>query len=195
MYASLPKVTDLLSDFCTASATSWPAAPTRPAMASSGAFGSSGLPAAPSGRLAAAAAHRAALRDIDADNISDDNGDNKSRCGQECRHFPESCILHIHISAITIYGNETKRLYSAIGDIDTVDDSRLRRDFASYLCEAQCKASVVRSHCGLGHLCGAKVIKAVSCGQFRKRCLRNSPCWVYKAPLCRRSRHRRAKGR
>ena len=81
--ASLPKVTDLLSAFRTASATSWPAAPTRPAMASSGAFGSSGLPAAPSGRLAAAAAHRAALRDCDDSGGEVIGGGGESKCDQD----------------------------------------------------------------------------------------------------------------
>ena len=41
--------------------------------------------------------------------------------------------------------NRTQSLYSigAIEDLETFDDSRLRRNFASVICEGRCKASVV----------------------------------------------------
>ena len=60
--ADATETTDLLSDFRTASDAFASCGPARPAMASSGACGSCGLPAAPGGRQAAGAAHRAAPR-------------------------------------------------------------------------------------------------------------------------------------
>ena len=59
--AGATETTDLLSDFRTASDAVASCGPARPAMASSGACGSCGLPAAHDDRLAAGAAHRAAL--------------------------------------------------------------------------------------------------------------------------------------
>ena len=125
-------------------------------MASSGAFGSSGLPAAPSGRLAAAAAHRAALRDVDVDTGAVDSGSCESERDQAHGCSPIRVIGIDAIGVSLLSGEKTYRLYNAIGDIETFDDSRLRRKFASCQCVAQCKASVVHSHYGPEHLCDAK---------------------------------------
>ena len=83
-------------------------------------------------------------------------------------------------------------VYTAVGNLETFDDSRLRRNFASVGCEGQCKASVVHSHYGLDRQCCAwEGRKADSCGLCTGKPAQK-PCWVYYAPRCRQSRHRRA---
>lgn len=81
---------------------------------------------------------------------------------------------------------------SAIGDFETFDDSLLWRNFASVVCECQCKASVVGQSLRPGEASRCEGGKSVSCGRqvgLRPCC---PPCWGYYAPLCRRRRHRRA---
>ena len=68
----------------------------------------------------------------------------------------------------------------------------LRRNFAFYQCEGQCKPSVVHSHYGLEHLCGARVGKRSAAVVLAATRPPKPPCWVYYAPRCRHSRHRRA---
>ena len=87
--------------------------------------------------------------------------------------------------SLSIYSN------GAIEDLETFDHSRLRRNFASVICEGQCKAFVVGHSLRPTALVQCEGDKAVSCG--RKDATRASfpPCWVYYAHQCRRSRHRR----
>ena len=113
-------------------------------MASSGAYGSCGLPAAPGAPLAAGAAHRAAMRDIGSDNISVGGGDSEGECHQERECYSDLVVPPIqHISVIAIWRNETLCNYTAIGDFETSFDTRLRRNFAAVVCKAQCKPFVV----------------------------------------------------
>ena len=98
-------------------------------------------------------------------------------------------------SSSSIYqDNRTQSLYSigAIEDLETFDDSRLRRNFASVICEGRCKASVVEHSLRPTASVQCKGDKAVSCG--RKAATRASfpSCWGYMAHQCRWSRHRRA---
>ena len=152
-------------------------------------------PSRPAGcRLPADASHRAAVVDI-----ADSGGPRmfaalrQRPCLRECcpaigcRHptilLPQRLQLSISIYCIT-----------AIQDLKTNDDSRLRRNFVSVVCECQCKASVVHSHYGLNRqCCGSGSRKAVSCGICTGKPAQKS-CWGYSAPLCRRSSKRRATG-
>ena len=70
--------------------------------------------------------------------------------------------------------------------------SALRRNFLSYQREGQCKPSVVHSHYGLEHLCGAKGQKRSAAVVLAATRPPKPPCWGYYAPRCRQSRHRRA---
>ena len=68
----------------------------------------------------------------------------------------------------------------------------LRRNFPSVVCQGQCKPSVVHSHYGLEHLCGARVGKRSAAVVLTATRPPKPPCWGYYAPRCRHSRHRRA---
>ena len=152
-------------------------------------------PSRPAGcRLPAAAGHLAAVVDI-----ADSGGPRRFAalrqrpCLREycpaidCRHptIPLHQRLQLPLSLYCI---------TAIGDFETFDDSRLRRNFASVVCECQCRASVVHSHYGLDRqCCGSGSRKAVSCGICTGKPAQK-PCWGYLAPLCRQSRQRRAAG-
>ena len=101
------------------------------------------------------------------------------------------------IGVLLPYIKTTERslsIYSigAIEDLETFDYSRLRRNFASVICEGRCKASVVEHSLRPTASVQCEDDKAVSFG--RKAATRASfpPCWVYYAHQCRRSRHRRA---
>lgn len=144
------------------------------------------------GRLPAAAGHRAAVVFIDA-SAGDTSGgsSNQQQCQRECSYLPIGVIAIYRDKSqyrhSTIYG-----CYSAIGSFETFDYSRLRRNFAFYQREGQCKASVVHSHSGLNHLCcGSRGRKADSSGLCTGKPAQK-PCWGYYAPRCRQSRHRRA---
>ncbi len=123
-------------------------------MVSSGAFGSSGLPAAPSGRPAAHAAHRAALRDVDVDIAVVDSGGGESRCGQECVCSAIHCTGIDAIGVSLLYGEKTYCCYAAIGDFESFEDSPLRGNIAAVVCEAQCKDLTIGHSFGLGHFPG-----------------------------------------
>ena len=62
---------------------------------------------------------------------------------------------------------------TAIGDIDTIDDSRLRRKFWAYQREGQCQASVVEHSLRPRALVVCEVRKAVSCGHWRLQAATN----------------------
>ena len=108
--------TDLLSAFSTASATLWPAAapPTRPA----------------AGRLAAVAAHRATGEDVDAGNIAEGTEYAAYVPYQESGDIAIHCIGTCTIGVILLYGRKTCCFYSAIREIETIDDSRLTARFS-----------------------------------------------------------------
>ena len=53
-----------------------------------------------------------------------------------------------------------------IGDFETFDDSRLRRNFASVVCECQCKPSVVEHSLRATTSVRCEGDNAVSCGRF-----------------------------
>ena len=103
--------TDLLSAFSTASATLWPAAapPTRPA----------------AGRLAAAAAHRAAgvYCDVLAGGSIAEDGYCVLFQVRRCNSI--GVIGTAAIECSILYGDKTYCFYTAIGDFETFNDSRL----------------------------------------------------------------------
>ena len=111
------------------------------------------------------------------------------------RQWVLGCITAINVSLPYIKTSERHpSIYSigAIEDLETFDYSRLRRNFASVICEGQCKAFVVEHSLRPTASVQCEGDKAVSCG--RKAATRASfpPCWGYMAHQCRRSRHRRA---
>ena len=125
--------------------------PARPAKASSGASGSYGLPAAPGGRQAAGAAHRAAPRDC-----HHRGGRHPHRQGEiECES--ESAGSYPHSSVGTIREDETRlprcsaprsegcSTLQPIEEYETNNDSRLRRKFAFVQCEI-CTGPFVGEH-------------------------------------------------
>ena len=150
-------------------------------------------PARPAtGRLPAGAGHRAAvvvLR-IHCGNSADSIG-----CHQSERRWVLGCLTAIGVSIPYLKTRERyPSIYSigAIEDLETFDYSRLRRNFASVICEGQCKAFVVGHSLRPTASVQCEGDKAVSFG--RKAATRASfpPCWDYMAHQCRRSRHRRA---
>ncbi len=113
-------------------------------------------------RPAAAAAHRAALRDVDVDIGAVDNGSGVSRYDQ-ARGCSPICVTGISAIGVSLlYCDKTYRLYSAIGNFDSFDDSRLWRNFASCRCVAQCKALTIGHSFGLERFPCAKGIKRSS---------------------------------
>ena len=68
----------------------------------------------------------------------------------------------------------------------------LRRNFASVVCGGQCKPFVVGHSLRATAASRCEGRKMVSCGRQVGLRPRYPPCWVYYAPLCRQSRHRRA---
>ena len=152
-------------------------------------------PARPAaGRLPAAAGHRAAVVDINVIDGSSDYGSlNQSQYHRMCCLLPIGGIAIYRdlrqVNCVLICG-----CYTAIGENDTFDYSRLRRNSAFYQCEGQCRASVVHSHYGLDRqCCGRESRKAVRCCLYAGKPAQKH-CWGYSAPLCRQSRQRRATG-
>lgn len=90
-----------------------------------------------------AAGHRAAVVDIA------DNGGPSGFVAFHQRSCLRECCPPIGCHRHTIHLHQRLQLsipilsVTAIGDIETFDDSRLRRTFASVRCGGQCKASVV----------------------------------------------------
>ena len=107
--------TDLLSAFSTASATLWPAAapPTRPA----------------AGLLPATAGHRAAGVDLDAGSIGGNGSYSVCVLYQESRCIAILSIGTYAIGDTLLYVKKASYSYTAIGDFETVDDSRLTAKF------------------------------------------------------------------
>ena len=123
-------------------------------------------PSRPAGcRLPAAAGHRAAVVDI-----ADSGGPRRfatlhqRSCLCECYppigcHYPAILPyqrLQVPISIFSV---------TAIGDFETFDDSRLRRNFASVVCEGQCKPFVVEHSLRATAASRCEGRKVVSCGR------------------------------
>ena len=134
-------------------------------------------PARPAaGRLPADAGHRAAVVDCDA--IAGTGCYrclDQSRYQRRCRILPTSVVaIYRDLSQYPMRSCCTP--HSAIGDFETFDNSRLRRNFASYQLERQCRASVVHSHYGLQRqCCGRESRKAVSCCLYAGRAVKEEP--------------------
>ena len=117
------------------------------------------------GRLPAAAGHRAAV-------VDDNAGSDVSIAGSILCTLYLMCE-YVHIGNIgttaivgsLLYGKKTFCYSTAIGDIETYDDSRLRRNFASVRCESQCKASVVGQSLRPKASVRCEGRKEVSCGR------------------------------
>ena len=76
-------------------------------------------------------------------------------------------------------------------DLETFYYSRLRRNFASVVCEGQCKAFIVGHSLRPTASVQCKGDNAVSCGRKAVQRASFPPCWSYMAHQCRRRRHRR----
>lgn len=99
------------------------------------------LPAA--GRLPAAAGHRAAVSDCDDSAIGSGNV-RVFYLRMYCSTIGDCAIaVHLLYRRIMHCCSTLPICYTAIGDIETFDDSRLRRNFASVQCEGRCWPSVV----------------------------------------------------
>ena len=164
----------LASAFRTASVASLPAAiPARPA----------------AGRLPAGAGHRAAVVVL---RIHCGSYEDSVGCHQSERRWLLDGLTPIGVPLPYIKTTERSLSIYSIGDIEdleTFDYSRLRRNFASVVCEGQCKAFVVEHSLRPIASVQCEGDKAVSFG--RKAATRASfpPCWDYMAHQCRRSRH------
>ena len=117
------------------------------------------------GQLAAAAAHCAA----------GSNRDDSAAGGCRLRAFCQRgcrCVVAAGVGVSLIPYQKTSHLLSylcisvsAIGDFETFDDSRLRRNFASVVCGCRCKASVVGHSLRPGAALRCEGGKSVSCGR------------------------------
>ena len=167
----------LASAFRTASVASLPAAfPARPA----------------AGRLPAGAGHRAAVVVL---RIHCGSYEDSVGCHQSERRWLLDGLTPIGVPLPYIKTTERSlSIYSigAIEDLETFDYSRLRRNFASVICEGQCKAFVVGHSLRPTASVQCEGDKAVSFGRKAAQRASFPPCWVYHAHQCRRSRHRRA---
>lgn len=149
-------------------------------------------PARPAaGRLPAGAGHRAAVVVL---RIHCGSYEDSVGCHQSERRWLLDGLTPIGVPLPYIKTTERSlSIYSigAIEDLETFDYSRLRRNFASVICEGQCKAFVVGHSLRPTASVQCKGDNAVSCG--RKAVQRTSfpPCWSYMAHQCRRRRHRR----
>ncbi len=130
-----------------------------------GCFAACGFPRPAGCRLPAAAGHRAAVVDI-----ADSGGPRRfvtlhqRPCLCECYpsigcHRPailQYQRLQLHISLYCV---------TAIGVFETFGDSRLRRNFASVVCEGQCKPFVVEHSLRATAASRCEGRKVVSCGR------------------------------
>lgn len=149
-------------------------------------------PSPKAGRLPVAAGHRAAVVDIG----DDAGGGGVLRSLYWCESH---CIIVVGYVVPLIPYQKTN--YSApylsvaitsIGDNETFDYSRLRRNFASVICECQCKPSVVEHSLRATASVRCEGDNAVSCARKVARMAPFPACWGYYAPRCQRCRHRRA---
>lgn len=116
-------------------------------------------------RLPAAAGHRAAVVEI-----ADIGGPRGlvASCQRSCLR---KCYPPIGCRRSAIHLHQRLQLpipilsVTAIGDIETFHDSRLRRNFASVECEGQCKASVVGHSLRPTTSVQCEGDKVVSCGR------------------------------
>ena len=148
------------------------------------------LPAA--GRLPAGAGHRAAVVVL---RIHCGSYEDSVGCHQSERRWLLDGLTPIGVPLPYIKTTERSlSIYSigAIEDLETFDYSRLRRNFASVICEGQCKAFVVGHSLRPTASVQCEGDKAVSFGRKAAQRASFPPCWVYHAHQCRRSRHRRA---
>ena len=144
------------------------------------------------GRPAAAAAHRAAVvvcSDIDGESIA---------VGGHCLLYQVSVYISIGdidttaIESYSIYGVYLYLSTVAIGDFETFDDSRLTAKMGVSGMRMSCKARSIEHSTAPERLCcGNGGRKADSCGIYAGKPAQK-PSWVYYAPRCRQSRHRRA---
>ena len=79
-----------------------------------------------------------------------------------------------------------------IGENKTIDDSRLRRNFAFVVCECQCRPSVVEHSLRATASVQCEGTSAVSCGRKAAPWASFPPRWGHYAPRSRLRRHRRA---
>ena len=133
------------------------------------------LPAA--GRLPAGAGHRAAVVVL---RIHCGSYEDSVGCHQSERRWLLDGLTPIGVHLPYIKTTERSlSIYSigAIEDLETFDYSRLRRNFASLICEGQCKAFVVGHSLRPTASVQCEGGTAVSCG--RKAATRASfpPCW------------------
>ena len=148
------------------------------------------LPA--TGRLPASACHRAAVVIL---RIHRSNSEDSVGLHQSERQWLLDGLTPIGVPLSYIKTTERSlSIYSigAIEDLETFDYSRLRRNFASVICEGQCKAFVVGHSLRPTASVQCEGDKAVSFGRKAAQRASFPPCWVYHAHQCRRSRHRRA---
>ena len=153
-------------------------------------FAKAVLPVA--GRLPAGAGHRAAVVVL---RIHCGSYEDSVGCHQSERRWLLDGLTPIGVPLPYIKTTERSlSIYSigAIEDLETFDYSRLRRNFASVICEGQCKAFVVGHSLRPTASVQCEGDKAVSFGRKAAQRASFPPCWVYHAHQCRRSRHRRA---
>ena len=146
-------------------------------------------------RLPADAGHRAAAVVL---RIYRDNSADSVGCHQSERRWLLDGLTPIGVHLPYIKTTERSlSIYSigAIEDLETFDYSRLRRNFASVVCEGQCKAFVVGHSLRPTGSVQCEGDTAVSCGRKAATKASFPPCWGHYAHQCRQSRHRRAHSR